>query len=72
MRDILAIVAELRAGGVVLRWWSRTRAARIADSGCVLETGELVLEGGTEATSDNASSLPTSSCAKGAVAAATA
>ena len=51
VRDILAIVAELRAGGVaVLLVEQNARAAlRIADSGCVLETGELVLEGSAEA-----------------------
>jgi len=47
VRDILAIVAELRGGGVsVLLVEQNARAAlQIADHGCVLETGELVLEG---------------------------
>ncbi|MFO1224681.1 MAG: ABC transporter ATP-binding protein [Burkholderiaceae bacterium] len=47
VRDILAIVAELRRSGVaVLLVEQNARAAlQIADHGCVLETGELVLEG---------------------------
>jgi branched-chain amino acid transport system ATP-binding protein len=47
VRDILHIVADLRAGGVaILLVEQNARAAlQIADSGYVLETGELVLEG---------------------------
>jgi branched-chain amino acid transport system ATP-binding protein len=47
VRDILHIVADLRAGGVaILLVEQNARAAlQIADSGYVLETGELVLQG---------------------------
>ena len=47
VREILRIVAELRATGVsILLVEQNARAAlQIADHGCVLETGELVLAG---------------------------
>ena len=47
VRDILRIVADLRADGVaILLVEQNARAAlQIADSGYVLETGELVLQG---------------------------
>jgi branched-chain amino acid transport system ATP-binding protein len=47
VKDILHIVADLRAGGVaILLVEQNARAAlQIADSGYVLETGELVLHG---------------------------
>ena len=47
VKDILHIVADLRAGGVaILLVEQNARAAlQIADSGYVLETGELVLQG---------------------------
>jgi branched-chain amino acid transport system ATP-binding protein len=47
VRDILRIVADLRAEGVsILLVEQNARAAlQIADSGYVLETGELVLQG---------------------------
>jgi branched-chain amino acid transport system ATP-binding protein len=47
VRDILHIVADLRADGVaILLIEQNARAAlQIADSGYVLETGELVLQG---------------------------